>query len=80
MGGLFRYKNSKQTLFERFGAVFFTASLFLNRKNLKYSTIRNVGHIRTHWEKTGANLTSFDKGIISRIMKGVDALRPTTPD
>ena len=60
---------------------FLTASLFLNSKNLKSSTIQNyVGHIRMHWEKNGANLTPFDKGITLRILKGVGCIRAANPD
>ena len=60
---------------------FFTASLFLNTKNLKSSTIRNyVGHVRTHWENAGAKLKPFDNVVLLRILKGVAALRPTTPN
>ena len=60
---------------------FFTASLFLNGRSLKSSTIRNyVGHVRASWEKTGATLTTFDKTILSRLLKGVATLRPTTTD
>lgn len=81
MGAYFIPKNHHQLSLRGLMLCFFTASLFLNGKNLKSSTIRNyVGHIRTHWEKAGANLTPFDKGIISRILKGVAALRPTTAD
>ena len=81
MGSYFIPKNHHQLSLRGLVLCFFTASLFLNGKNLKSSTIRHyVGHIRTHWEKMGATLTTFDKGIISRILKGVAALRPTAPD
>ena len=81
MGAYFIPKTIHQLSLRGLVLCFFTASLFLNRKNLKSSTIRNyVGHIRPDWEKSGATLTHFDKKIISRILKGVAALRPTTAD
>ena len=81
LGAYFMPKNSHHLSLRGLVLSFFTASLFLNNKNLKSSTIRNyVGHIRSHWEKNGSSLTPFDKGIISRILKGVAALRPQTPD
>ena len=81
MGSYFIPKNHHQLSLRGLVLCFFSASLFLNNKNLKSSTIRHyVGHIRTHWEKMGATLTTFDKYIISRILKGVVALRPTTPN
>ena len=60
---------------------FFTACLFLNCKKLMTFTIRNyLGHVRATWEKTGANLTIFDKTVLSRLLKGVATLRPVTTD
>ena len=81
MGAYFMPKNSHHLSLRGLVLSFFTASLFLNNRNLKSSTIRNyVGHIRSHWEKNGSSLTPFDKGIVSRILKGVAALRPQTSD
>ena len=81
MGAHFIPKTIHQLTLRGLVLSFFTANLFLNSKNLKSSTMRNyVGHIRTHWEKSGATLSTFDKRIISRILKGVAALRPTAPD
>ena len=81
MGAYFMPRTSNQLSLRGLVLSFFTASLFLNNKNLQSSTIRNyVGHIRSHWEKNGTNLTPFDKGIISRILKGVAAVRPQSPD
>ena len=49
---------------------FFTASLFFNGKKLKSSTIPNyVGYVRAKWAKTGANLTIFDKIILSKLLR-----------
>ena len=81
MGAYFTPQNRHHLSLKGLVLSFFTARLFLNNKNLKSSTIRNyVSHVRTTWEKTGANLTTFDKIIISRLLKGVTALRPTTKD
>ena len=37
-------------------------------------------HVKTSWEKSGANLTTFDKIVISRLLKGVATLRPAAND
>ena len=79
MGTYFVPKNHHQLSLKGFVLSFFAISSFLNCKNLKSSTIRNyVSHVRTKWEKTGANLTIFDKIVISRLLKGVATLRLTT--
>ena len=81
IGAYFVPKNQQQLSLRGLILCFFTASLFLNGRSLKSSTIRNyVGHVRASWEKTGATLTTFDKTILSRLLKGVATLRPTTTD
>ena len=81
IGAYFMPKNENHLSLRGLLLCFFTASLFLDRKKLKSTTIRNyVGHIRAKWEKTGVTLTVFDKTIISRLLKGVATLRPTTTD
>ena len=81
MGAYFMPENENHLSLRGLLLCFFTASLFLDRKKLKSTTIRNyVGHIRAKWEKTGVNLTVFDKTILSRLLKGVATLRPPTTD
>ena len=81
MGAYFVPQNHHQLSLKGLVLSFFTTSLFLNGKNLKSSTIRNyVSHVRTTWEKTGANLSAFDKIVISRLLKGVTSLRPPSTD
>ena len=61
--------------------IFFTASLFMNSKNLQHATIRNyVCHVRTEWLITGAPMTAFDSKIVARMLRGVGILRPSRPD
>ena len=81
MGAHFVPKKYYQLSIKGLVLSFFTASLFLNKKKLKSSTIRNyVTHVKTSWEKSGANLTNFDKIILSRLLKGVATLRPAASD
>ena len=49
IGAYFMPKNNHELSLRGLVLSFFTASLFLNNKNLQSSTIRNyVGHIRSH--------------------------------
>ena len=60
---------------------FFAASLFNNPKNFAYSTIRNyVGHVRSGWANQGTELSPFDRAILTRVFRGVRALRPAAVD
>ena len=62
MGAYFVPKNQHQLSLRGLIMCFFTASLFLNGKKLKSSTIRiYVGHVRAKWAKTSANLTILIK-------------------
>ena len=56
---------------------FFIAHLFRHPKNFKATTIRNyVGHVRAMWTQRGCDLPVFDKQIITRVLRGLSALRP----
>ena len=60
---------------------FFIAHLFRQPQNLRYTTIRNyVGHVRAVWTQQGCDLPLFDKRVITRVLRGVRALRPTEFD
>ena len=60
---------------------FFIAHLFRHPQNFKYTTIRNyVGNVRAAWNRQGSDLSLFDKRIVSRVLRGLRALRPSEFD
>ena len=60
---------------------YFAGTLFLDSKNLQYTTIRNyISHIRSRWNQSGAPLLRVDHAGLSRVLKGISTARPSNPD
>ena len=60
---------------------YFAGTLFLDSKNLQYTTIRNyISHIRSRWNQSGAPLLRVDHAGLSRVLKGISTARPSKPD
>ena len=60
---------------------YFAGALFLDPKNLQYTTIRNyISHIRSIWNQRGAPLLTVDHAGLSRVLKGISTARPSNPD
>ena len=60
---------------------YFAGALFLDPKNLQFTTIRNyISHIRSNWNQSGAPLLSVDHAGLARVLKGISTARPSNPD